>query len=178
VEHVEAQDAAAAIVHVVGVAIVRRAERDDRREAGRPARGNLERVEPAPGDAPHAELAVAPGLRAEPGEHLEHVLLLLLGVLVGQHPVGLPRAAHVHPHGRVAEPREVGLAGGVADRRAVRLAVGEELEDRGHRLVFCVLGQPHPRREPRPVGKPDPGVLDLPHAAGELGADGHQCPFR
>ena len=170
-EHVEAEDAAAAVVDVVRVAIVGRAERHDRAEPGRATRGDLERVEAAPRDAPHAELARAPRLLGDPGEDLERVVLLLQGVLVGEHAVGLAGPAHVHPHGRVAVACEVRLALGVAEDRPVGLAVGEVLEHGGHRVVLGVLRQPDPRGEPRPVGQVEPGVLDLPNAAGEVRPD-------
>ena len=88
-------------------------------------------------------------------------------------PVGLARPAHVHPHGRVAVAREVRLALRVADGRPVRLAVREVLEDRRHRVVLGVRGQPDAGGQARAVGQRDPEVLDLPHLAGKLGADLH-----
>ena len=170
-EHVEAEDAAAAVVDVVRVAVVRRAEGHDRAEARRPPGGDLEGVEAAPGDAPHAELPVAPGLLGDPGEDLDGVVLLLLRVFVGDDAVAVPRAPHVHPDGRVAEAGEVGLALGVANGRSVGLAVREVLEDRRHRVVLGVLGQPDPRGEARPVGEVEPGVLDLADATRKVRPD-------
>ena len=78
VQHVEGEHAAAAVVDVVGVAVVRRAEGDDRLQRRRPAGGHLQRVEPAPGDSPHPDGARAPGLLSKPRDQLERVLLLLL----------------------------------------------------------------------------------------------------
>ena len=62
---------------------------------------------------------------------------------------------------------QVRLALGVADDRPVGLPVREVLEDRRHRVVLGVLGQPDPRGEARAVGEVEPGVLDLPDAARE-----------
>ena len=171
VEHVEPEDTAAAVVDVVRVAVVRRAQGHDRLEPRRAERGDVQRVEPAPGDTPEAEAAVAPRLLADPGEDLERVVLLLLRVLVGEHAVALARAAHVHPHCRVAVPGQVRLALGVARRGAVDLAVGQVLDDRRHGIRLGVLGQPDARRQARAVGEVEPGVLDLPHRSRELGAD-------
>ena len=171
VEHVEREHAAAAVMDVVGVAVVSRAERHDRLQCGRSERGDLERVEAAPRDAPHAHGARAPGLLREPRDHLERVLVLLLRVLVEQDPVGLAGPPHVHPHGRVAVAGDVRLPLSVAYGRAVVLAVREVLEDRRHGIVLGVLGKPDPRREPAAVRKRDPGVLDLADAPREVGAD-------
>ena len=63
--------AAAVVVHVVGVAVVGRAEGDDRLQRRRPAGGDLQAVEPAPRDADHADLAAAPRLLGEPRDHLQ-----------------------------------------------------------------------------------------------------------
>ena len=167
-EHVGREHAAAAVVDVVGVAVVGRAERDDRPQRGRPERRDLERVEAAPGDAGHADRAGAPGLLREPGDHLERVVLLLSRVLVVEDPVRLAAAAHVDAHGRVAVAGEVRLADGVARGGAVVLAVGEVLEDRRHRIGLGVAWQPDARPEARPVGELDPRVLDLADGPGQL----------
>ena len=76
-EHVDAEHAAADVVDVVGVAVVARAHGDDRLERGRPARRHLQAVEAAPRDADHPDGPGAPGLRGQPGDHLERVVLLL-----------------------------------------------------------------------------------------------------
>ncbi len=159
---------------VVGIAVVRRHQRHDRLEARRPKRRQLERVEAAPGDPPHAEVAVAPRLLAEPGHHLEAVGVLLLRVLVRDQAVGLARAAHVHPDRRVPESGHVRLPPRVAHRRAVHLAVGEELEDRGDGIRLGVLRQPDAGGEPAAVGERQPGVLDLPDRARKLGPGRHR----
>ena len=84
----------------------------------------------------------APGLAGDPGDHLERVVLLLLGVLVEHQAVGLAVAAHVDAHAGVAVAGEVGMRQGVALRGAVALAIGQVLEDRRHRLGLGVRRQP------------------------------------
>ena len=51
--------------------------------------------------------------------------------------------------------------------RAVVLAVGQILQQRGHRIGFGVLGQPDARSEPRAVLQRDRRVLDLADRAGK-----------
>jgi hypothetical protein len=173
VEHVERLDASAAVVNVVGIAVVRRHQRHDRLESGRAERSELESVEPAPRDPPHAEIAVAPRLFAKPGHHLEAVGVLLLRVLVRDEAVGLAGATHVDPHRRVAEARDVRLSARIASRGPVHLAVREELEDRRDRIRLGILWQPDPRREAAAVGEGQPGVFDLPDRARKLGPGRH-----
>ena len=109
----------------------------------------------------------APGLRGEPGDHLERVVLLLLGVLVRHQPVGIAVAAHVDPHAGVAVAGEVGMGQLVALDRAVALAVGQIFEDRRHRALRGILRQPDPGRQAAAVGERDPLVLDLAHRCAE-----------
>ena len=172
-EHLERQHRAAAVVHVVRVAVVRRAEADHRLQLRRAAGRHLEPVEAAPGDAEHAGRARAPGLLPDPAEHLHRVLLLLRQVLVVEQAVGLAAAAQVHAQHRVAVAREVGVARLVARRRAVALPVGDVLEDRRHRVALGVLGQPDARAEPRAVGQRDPHVVDSAHRARQVRDDPH-----
>ena len=174
VEHVERLDASPAVMDVVGVAVVCRHQRHDRLEPGRAERGELEGVEPAPRDAPHSEVAVAPRLLAKPGHHLEAVRVLLLRVLVRDEAVRLAGAAHVDPHRRVAEPRDVRLPARIANRGPVHLAVREELEDRGDRICLGILRQPDAGRQAAAVGQRQPGVFDLPERARKLGPGRHR----
>ena len=177
-EHVEREDAAAAVVDVVRVAVVRRAHRHDRAEPGRAQSRDLERVEPAPRDAPHADVPVAPGLLPDPADDLQGVVLLLLGVLVGEAAVAFAGTAHVDADGGVAEAGDVRLAPRVAHCRAVALPVREVLEDRRNRVGLGVVGEPDAGGDARPVGEVEPGVLDLPYAARELGADDRHYAMR
>ena len=130
-EHVDAEHAAAGVVDVVGVAVVARAHRDDRLQRRRPARRDLQAVEPAPRDAEHPDLAAAPLLLGEPGDHLQRVVLLLREVLVVEQPVRVAAAAEVDAHARVAVVGEVRVVALVARGERVALAVREVLEDAG-----------------------------------------------
>ena len=56
------EDTTALPMHVVGIAVVGRGDRDDRLELGRSSRGDLQPGETTPGDADHADRAGAPGL--------------------------------------------------------------------------------------------------------------------
>jgi hypothetical protein len=62
--------------------------------AGGFARGDLQRVEAAPGNAEHADLAGAPALPRDPGDDFQRVVLLLLRVFIEHQAVAespLPR---------------------------------------------------------------------------------------
>ena len=113
-----AEHAAADVVHVVGVAVVAGAHRDDGLQRRRAARGDLQAVEAAPGDAEHADRAAAPRLRGQPGDDLDRVLLLLGQVLVLDDPVGVAACRA----GRRARPRSRGRRsrGGGGSRAARR----------------------------------------------------------
>src|SRR4051794_7571410 len=63
------------------------------------------------------------------------------------------------------------MVAGVAARHGVALAVGQVLEDRGHRIGVRVLGQPDARGEPRAVAQPDPRVVDPPDRARKVRPD-------
>ena len=136
------KQAPAHVVDVVGVAVVRGAGGDDRPERRRTARGDLERVEAAPGVPHHADRAGAPRLGGEPGDDLERVVLLEREVLVGEHAIRVPAPAHVDPHAGVAVSRDVGMGQRVPLRREVAPAVGEVLEDCRHGVGPGVDRQP------------------------------------
>ena len=104
-------------------------------------------------------------------DHLERVILLLLGVLIEQQPFGIAIAAHVDADRGIAMAGEIGMGEGVAHDGAVALAVGQVFEDRRHRLLLCVLRQPQAGGEPDPVRQGNPDILDFLHLARE-GGDG------
>ena len=158
---------AAHVVHVVGVAIVGRAQRHDGLERRRLQGRDLQGVEAAPGDAEHADRAAAPRLAGEPGDHLQRIVELGLAVFVDKHALGFAAAADVDTHRGVAVAREVRMGQRIALMRAVALAVGQILQQRGHRVGVGVLGQPDAGGEPRAVLQRDRRVLDLADRAGK-----------
>ena len=86
VEHVR-QQAAARVVHVVGIPVVSRAGRDDGFERGRAACRHHQRVEAAPRVAEHADATSAPALGGDPCKRGVGVLQLLGEILVAQQAV-------------------------------------------------------------------------------------------
>ena len=171
---------AAHVVHVVGVAIVGRADRDDGLERRRPARRNLQPVEAAPRDPHHADRAAAPRLRGEPGDDLKGVVLLLPGVLVGQQAVGFTAAPDIDPHAGIAMTGQPRIGERVALIGAVALAVGQIFQDRRHRILLGVLGQPDAGSERRAVLQGNRRVLDDADGAGKGrdDQDGFTLPVR
>ena len=161
-------DAAALEMDVVGVAIIGRAQRDDRLERRRAAGGDLQAVEAAPGDAHHADLAGAPGLLGEPGDDLEGVVLLLLGIFVEHQRRRSRRCRACRRAGGIAVAGEIGMGEGIADDGAVALAIGQYSRIAGTGSAERVVGHPDAGREAGAVGKRDPLILDLDYGAGEL----------
>ena len=149
------EQAPAHVVDVVRVAVVGRADGDHRLERGRTPRRDLEPVEPAPGDSDHADRAGAPGLRGDPVDDFQRVVLLLAEILAEQHSLRVSRPTHVDAHRGVAVPGEVRMGQRVALRGAVTAPIGQVLEDRRNRALAGVLRQPHPRREPDAVRQVD-----------------------
>ena len=98
---------AATVVAVVGVAIVREVDRHDARQVRRCVARHLERREAAIGDADHVDVAVAPGLRGAPLDHVVPVALLAQRVLVARDALGCTGAAAVD-----AQERDNRAAGG------------------------------------------------------------------
>ena len=126
----------------------------------RPARGDLQAVEAAPGDADHADRTGAPGLRGDPGQHLQRVVLLLLQILALEHAFGIAGAANVDAHAGIAVPGEIGMVQRIALRSAVALAIRQIFQDGRDRFRFRVLRQPDHGGQGHPVGKRNECVLD------------------
>lgn len=141
------------MVNVVGVAVVGEAESDHRLELGRAQGRHLQAVEASPGDAHHAHLAAAPGLRLQPVEDRQGVLELLGQVLIDEHPVGLTGAANVDPHPGIAVPRPVGVHLDIALGGEVALAIGQVFENRRHGMQLGVHRAPDARRQSGAVGR-------------------------
>ena len=152
-QHVRA-DAAAVVVDVVGVAVVGRAQRDDRLQRRRAVGGDLQRVEPAPRDADHADRAGAPRLLGDPGDHLARVGLLLRA---GTRPRG-SRPTRRCRAGRPARRRSRGRRGrgSGASRAPPCRRSGGRAGTRGSPApgrCVGVLGQPDPRGQAAAVGE-------------------------
>ena len=158
---------AAHVVHVVGEAVVRAAERDDGPQRRGPQRRHLQRIEAAPGDPGHADPAVAPGLRRQPGDDLAEVLLLQRQVLVLQHAIRLAAAAQVEAAVGNALFGVPGRHLAVAEDGAVAPAIGHGLQHHGRHA----RGSPQRGGQARAVGQRDEErVLDRDaHGAGGAG---------
>ncbi len=167
------QQAAAHVVDVVGIAVVRRADGDDSLERRRLQGGDLQAVEAAPRDADHADAAIAPRLVDDPGDGVAAVLELLGQVLVQHQPLAVAGAAQVEPHIGIAVAGQV-VAGPVVLRPAeVGLAVGDVFQDRRHRRGLGALRQPDLCAEAAAVRHRHVDVLDLAHGVRQVGDDLH-----
>ena len=105
--------------------------------------GGLYRRKPAPRDAEHADLPVAPRLRGYPLQHFQAVLLVLLDREHALLPVGVARAADVYAQAGVAMAGEVAVMHRVARRVDVALAVRQQLDDRRHALASPAMSGSH-----------------------------------
>ncbi len=155
------QQGAAHEVHVIAIAVIGRAQGDDRLERRRPSRGDLQRVEPAPGNAHHADRARTPCLARDPGDDFERVVLLLRRVFVAQQSVRFTAAANIDTNGRIAVRGEPGMRQRIALPSAAALAVRQVFQDRRNRVLLGVFWQPNPGRQSGSVGERDPGILDF-----------------
>ena len=134
------EKAATHVVHVVAVAVVGGARRDDGLEFRRLQGSHLKRVETAPRDAEHAHVAGAPGLPGDPGDHLLAVIELLLCVLVAHDAETVTGAGKVDAQAGIAVAGEPCVLRLVSRTCHVALAIGKVLEECGHRIVFRIRG--------------------------------------
>ena len=119
-----------AVMDVVEIAVVGRHDRHDRLEGGWPEHRDLDRGEAAVGDAPHADVPVAPRLGRKPGDGLDAVVGLVGAVFIDRDPARRSGAADVEAAQRIparCEPRPACLVGCGAP---MVLAVRDHLEDR------------------------------------------------
>ena len=136
-----------------------------RRTTGR----DLQSVEAAPALADHPDLAGAPGLGRDPGDHLERVVLLLPQILVERARRRIRRCRACRRGSRRSRGRR---NRGASPRRARRYrracsrgcTRGSPAPDSPG-----VIGQPVAAGEPGAVGERDPGVVDLADGVRELG---------
>lgn len=127
------------------------AERDNGLQRRRLAGGDLQRIEPAPGNARHPDIAGRPRLAGEPGDDVLGIVLLQLGIFVGQDALRVSRAPDINPTTGKAMTRHVRVHLQIAEHRTIATTIGNKLKNRGNRLVGRVLGQPDRRRKPRAV---------------------------
>ncbi len=167
--HVRREQATVLEMDVVVVAVDRRGDADDGLERLRPKGCHLQRVEPAPGDAHHADGAGAPGLRRDPVEHLAGLASSLGEYSSSNRPVALPAALDVDAHAGISGCREDRVIGHVARRRAVAFTIRDVFEDRRHRLPPGIGRKPDLGRQPQTVLERNPRILD------DLVAVGDRC---
>src|SRR5699024_5321139 len=120
---------------------------DDRLERWRLFGRHLQAIEPPPGDTHHADLSVAPGLLGDPGDGIHTILLVLLGVFVGNHTIVITAAAHIDTHTNIAVTRHVSVVSVVTSPGNVALWIGNVLHDRRQRRTFSLLRQPDSSRQ-------------------------------
>ncbi len=165
--NIVAEQAAAHVVNVVSVAVVGRGHADHRFELRRLPGGDLQAVEPAPGDADHADVAVAPFLIGHPAQDFLAVSQFLLKVFVGQDTFRVAAAPDIDPQGRIAVSGIVVVVTGVAQPGKVALAIGDVLQDARDRLLPAAAGEPEPTGQAGSVRHRDPDVLNGFDFAGE-----------
>jgi hypothetical protein len=131
--------------HHAAMQVGGRVDRDDRLEMRRARRRGRERGDPGIGHAPHADIAVAPGLRRDPFHQIVTVLPLARREGAWRDTARIAEPAQIGRHRRVAARHEMPVHRG--DRRptaAPVLVIRAEIEDR--RMA------PLPRR-PHHVGR-------------------------
>ena len=144
--HVDPEHRATEVVDVIVVAVISRAHRNDRLQRLRLVARQLKRVEPAPADAKHTDLAGAPVLLGDPLDHLEPVVVFLLIVFVPRNAFTAAVATNIYADGRVTVACIERVAFVVARRCPVTVAVWKVLKDRWNRLI-C---DRHPSLHPQP----------------------------
>ena len=138
-------------VNVRGVAVVSGAHGDDGLEGGRLARGNLQAIEAAPGDADHGHLAIAPALLCEPGNGFAAIKLFLNGVFVFDQSFAVAGAADIQAHAGVTVSCKIHMQALIPRAGAVAFAVGDIFENNGNGALFAVFRQPHLGRKLRSI---------------------------
>ena len=144
-------------VDVLLVEILGGVHGDDRLQRRRIAQRHLDRIETTPGDAEHAHVAVRPALPRQPVDHDFAVLMLDVGVLVGnQATLAVAGATDVDGCDDVAALHEIRVERVIAAAR-LDAAVGQVFQQHGKsltRLAACrhveIGGEPHAVRHSYP----------------------------
>ncbi len=153
--------AAAPVVDVVHVPVVRAHARHDRPQVRRPQLRDLDGRERAVADAPHRHRARRPRLDRGPLDRVVPVARLVLGVLVEGDAARRSGAADIHPAIGVAARRQPLPAAGVRVAAPVVLAVRDHLDDDREPLVGRVGRRdraPQVGRQLHPVPCRDPDI--------------------
>ena len=159
---------------VVGKAVIGGAQGDDCFQRLGLACRDLQAVKAAPGNPHHADIAVAPGLPAQPVDHFEGVVLFLQQVLVGHQPLTVAIATHVDPDAGIAMPRHIGMHPLIPRQGAIALAIGQVFEDRRVTPGAGIGRQPDTRGQLGAVLQGDQAVLDFAHGVSKFSDDFHQ----
>ena len=130
------------MMDIIGIAVVGGGNGDNGLQLFWLHRRHLQGIEAAPGDTHHAHIAVAPGLLLQPLQDLHGIVQFALQVLVLKYTLGIPTAAQVHTHTGNTIAGEIGMGDGITVAHGIAFAVGNKLQHRGHRGVFCRLGNP------------------------------------
>ena len=131
-------------VDVVGETVIRGVDRDHGLQPGCALGRHLERVEAAVGRAVHPDVAVAPLLRGDPGDHLGQVWLLLELVFVNRTPAAAAGAANIQTrYGIVELVAQSGVLRAIGGCQII-LAVGQSFQDA---RLWTTVGQVQGDRE-------------------------------
>src|SRR5262249_24154418 len=156
---------AAHVVRIVSISVIERADGYDCLEASRPTCRNLKRIQAAPRNSHHPDNAAAPGLRGQPRNHLQAIVLLLLCLLVEQQAIRVAATSDIDANARVAVAGQIRMSQRVPLVSPVALAVREILQDRRNRVRFGIVRQPDASGQPRAVFQWNQRVLDHAHSA-------------
>lgn len=143
--------APADVMHIVGIAVVGGVHGDDGFEVRGLKHGNLDGREAAVAFAPHADVAIAPGLGGKPFDRVVAVLGFCGGVFVAGQALAGAGAADVQATACVPALGQVGHALVVGDVAVVVFAVGDHFQHDGE---FFVRGAR--LREPEVGGEGEP----------------------
>ena len=146
---------------VVGVSIICRADANHCLELRWLTRGNLQPVETTPRFANHADLAIAPGLRSEPLQNFERIVLLLWQILVQHQAIRVATPTQVDTNRRISMRSEIGMDLCVSLHRRIVLSIRDVFQDRRHRTDRIGLWHPNPRGQPHTIRHRNPNVRDL-----------------
>ena len=154
------EQAAAHVMHIIGVTIDGGGNRDHGFQRRRTPRRDLQAVEAAPRNTDHADRAVAPILRRQPGDDLHRIILFAAVILVLDQAFAIARTGNVNARRGVTVSGEPVMRLVIADAGTVAAAVGDILEDTRD-FEWPVPRQQQPGRQLAAIRHGDPGDLDI-----------------